>query len=155
VKKGARLTQANREPGDTPFIGATDTNNGLTNRIDADPRHPANLITVVYNGNNVAESFYQPDAFWCSDDVNVLYPKPKSDLDPETALFVATVLRREKYRFSYGRKWNKARMEKSVVKLPASNGKPDWAFMRDYVRGLPFSADLTLPVARKKEPAES
>jgi hypothetical protein len=144
VKKGARLTHADQEPGGTPFVGATDTNNGLTNRIDADPRHSGNLVTVVYNGNNVAEAFYQPDAFWCSDDVNVLYPK--FELSPEVALFVATIIRREKYRFNYGRKWNKARMEKSKIKLPALNEQPDWQFMRDYIRGLPFSADLTLPV---------
>ncbi|MEY9498994.1 type I restriction enzyme M protein [Bradyrhizobium elkanii] len=148
VRKGRRLTKADMELGETPFIGAIETNNGLTNRIEGEPQHPGNTVTVVYNGNSVAEAFYQEQPFWCSDDVNVLYPR--FEMSPEIGLFVATILRREKYRFSYGRKWNKARMETSMIQLPASNGEPDWAFMLAYMRGLPFSADLQPAGAPKR-----
>jgi hypothetical protein len=101
VRKGKRLTKADMDSGALPFIGAIDINNGLTHRINADPIHPGNTITVVYNGNNVAEAFYQPEPFWCTDDVNVLYPR--FGLNPKIALFIATIIRRERYRFNYGR----------------------------------------------------
>ncbi len=141
IKKGKRLTKALHRPGDTPFIGAIESNNGLTGMIDQPPLHRGGTITVNYNGNGVAEAFYQLRPFWASDDVNVLYPN--FDLDLPTALFVCAIIRLEKPRFSYGRKWHSERMKASIIKLPADQkGSPDWAFMRSYIRTLPFSSQL-------------
>ncbi|MGD0563526.1 MAG: restriction endonuclease subunit S [Roseiarcus sp.] len=141
IKKGKRLTKANIKPGHTPFISALDSNNGLRQRIAEKPRHPAGVITVNYNGNGVAESFFQPEPFWASDDVNVLYPR--ANMSDAMSLFVCAVIRFEKYRFSYGRKWNLSRMRQSVISLPASAaGEPDWDFMGTYMSCLPFSSTL-------------
>jgi hypothetical protein len=140
IKKGRRLTRLNRAEGKTPFIGAIEHNNGLTAFIDQAPIHTGNTITVNYNGNGVAEAFYQPMPFWCSDDVNVLYPKFK--LTPAIALFIAAVIRLEKYRFSYGRKWHVERMKRSKIRLPATLGKPDWDFIESYIATLPFSSKI-------------
>lgn len=141
IKKGKRLTKAMHRPGTTPFIGAIESNNGLTGRIAQAPRHPSGTITVNYNGNGVAEAFYQAQPFWASDDVNVLYPKFPIDLP--VALFLCTVIRLEKPRFSYGRKWHLERMKASVIKLPVrSKGEPDWDYMRKFVQSLAFSSQL-------------
>lgn len=140
LKKGRRLTKANMVHGTTPFIGAIDGNNGLKGFVGQPPMHPGNVITVTYNGS-VAEAFYQPFDFRCSDDVHILYPKFK--MNEAIALFICTVIRREKYRFSYGRKWHLERMTKSVIKLPAdSDGGPDWRFMQSLVDSLPYSSQL-------------
>lgn len=139
IKKGKRLTKADMLPGATAFISALDWNNGLRQRIAQKPRHPAGVLTVNYNGNGVAEAFYQPEAFFASDDVNVLYPR--FPMEPAAALFVCAVIRREKYRFNYGRKWNLERMKESIIRLPATaDAKPDYEFMRGYIETLPFSA---------------
>ena len=141
IKKGKRLTRAEMNPGETPFIGAIDSNNGYREYIDEDPIHNGNTITVNYNGNGVAEAFYQPKPFWASDDVNVLYPK--FDMSPFHALFIATVIRAEKYRFNYGRKWHMERMNTTKIKLPAiSKDKPDFDFMDSYIKSLPFSVAI-------------
>lgn len=146
VKKGSRITRLDQRPGATPFIGAIDSNNGLSTFVDAEPLHPAGTITVNYNGNGVAEAFYQPAPYWCSDDVNVLYSKDGTPISPEVAMFIATVIRHEKYRFSYGRKWGVERMKASSILLPAIEKKgrsePDWGFMADYIRHLPYSSML-------------
>lgn len=140
VKKGKRLTKANMADGDTPFIGAIDSNNGYRQYVDTKPNHQGNTITVNYNGS-VAEAFYQPDPYWASDDVNVLYPKFK--MTPLIALFLCTLIKQEKFRFNYGRKWHLGRMNKSIVKLPVkSDGEPDWLFMESYVKTLPCSTSL-------------
>jgi hypothetical protein len=77
----------------------------------------------------------------CSDDVNVLYPK--FALTPAVALFIATVIRLERYRFNYGRKWHLTRMRSAVIKLPAkANGSPDWQFAERFVESLPFSGRI-------------
>lgn len=141
IRKGKRLTKAQMQPGATPFISAIDSNNGLRQRVSAAPMHPANVITVNYNGNGVAEAFYQPEPFFASDDVNVLYPKFK--LDSAVALFICTIIRREKYRFNYGRKWNLERMNESRIRLPVrADGTPDWSWMRRFILGQNFSAQL-------------
>jgi hypothetical protein len=142
IRKGKRLTKDQRAHGETPFIGALKKNNGLAGFIDRQPIHPANTITVNYNGEGgVAEAFYQPKPFWCSDDVNVLYPKFK--LDAALALYFVTIIRRERYRFSFGRKWHSDRMGESQIGLPkALDGQPDLEGMRQFIRSLPFSSQV-------------
>jgi hypothetical protein len=140
IKKGKRLTKATMTQGTTPHIGSIDSNNGVSGFIGQKPIHEANTITVNYDGS-VGEAFYQSARFWATDAVNVLYPRFK--LTPSIAMFLIAVIRLEKYRFNYGRKWNKGRMEESLIKLPAAaDGQPDWQFMEDYIKGLPYSSVL-------------
>ena len=140
LKKGKRLTKAQMSAGTTPFIGAIDKNNGVSGYVGQSPIHDGNTITVSYNGS-VAEAFYQPDPFWASDDINVLYPK--FELTVNNALFLTTIIQREKCRFNYGRKWHLERMSQSEIRLPATaDGKPDWEFMENYIKTLPFSSQL-------------
>jgi hypothetical protein len=139
LKKGKRLTKEDMEVGETPFIAAIDSNNGWRQFIDQPALHSGNTITVNYNGS-VAESFYQPVPFWASDDVNVLYPKFQMSI--YMAVFIITVIKQEKYRFNFGRKWHLERMSKSAIKLPSVNNKPDFSFMEKFIKSLPFSASL-------------
>ena len=141
IKKGRRLTKANMSEGDTPFVGAIDSNNGYREFVDVSPNHKGNTISVNYNGS-VAEAFYQPAPYWASDDVNVLYPRFK--MTALAGLFLRTVIRRERYRFNYGRKWHLERMVEASIWLPASRaGEPDWSFMERLMGSLPYSGSLT------------
>jgi len=136
LKKGKRLTKANMTQGETRFIGAIDSNNGLRQKIGQKPIHSGNTITVNYNGS-VGEAFYQPKPFWASDDVNVLYPK--FELNVFSGLFISTVIRLEKFRFNYGRKWHLERMAASKIKLPSlKDGTLDLVFMEKFIKSLPF-----------------
>ncbi len=129
------------DAGSVPFVSAIDSNNGVRQRVNVEARHPAGVLTVNYNGNGVAETFYQPEPFFASDDVNVLYPK--FSMDAALALFICAIIRREKYRFSYGRKWGLERMKVSAIKLPATPaGHPDWNAMRETIKRQPFGSDL-------------
>jgi hypothetical protein len=140
VKKGRRLTKANQSPGKIPYIGAISENNGVSTYIGQKAIHAGGTISVSYNGS-VAEAFYQPEPFWATDDVNVLYPK--FNLTPAAALFVATLIRQEKYRFNYGRKWHLERMRESCIRLPVkADNKPDWEFMEQYIKSLPYSSQI-------------
>lgn len=141
IKKGKRLTKAKMRVGRTPFLGAIDNNNGLVSFIDRPPIHEGNTITVNYNGNGVAVAFYQPTPYWCSDDVNVLYPR--FALTPAAGLFVATTIRLERYRFNYGRKWHLERMRSASIRLPRTGrGEPDWNLVERFVKTLPYSSQL-------------
>lgn len=131
IKKGKRLTKETQLTGNTPYIGAVDSNNGVTNYIEQSPIHDGNTISLSYNGS-VGEAFYQEYPFWATDDVNVLYPK--FNLTRNIALFICPILRLEKYRFAYGRKWTLEKMKESIIKLPTKNNKPDWQFMEEFIK---------------------
>lgn len=99
VVKGTRLTKANMIPGDIRFIGSSAMNNGCTAMVgNTENMHPANTITVCYNGS-VGETFYQDQPFLASDDVNVLYPK--FDMTKEIALFIAPLIKSVSARYCY------------------------------------------------------
>lgn len=140
IKKGQRLTKHDMAEGGTPFIGAIESDNGYRQFVNAAPNHEAGTITVSYNGS-VGEAFYQSAPFWASDDINVLYPK--FDMSAYVAMFLCALIRREKFRFSYGRKWHLGRMKESIIRLPVDlTGEPDWAFMEDYIKSLPYSKSI-------------
>jgi hypothetical protein len=96
---------------------------------------PENCITVNYNGS-VGEAFYQSEPFWPSDDVNILYARDWWSLDPTLAMFIITVIKANKYKFDYGRKWTVEKMKDSTLLLPSKNGEPDWDAMREIIQAL-------------------
>ena len=135
-EKGRRLTRSDMTQGIVPFVGASDSNNGITAFVGQEPRHSGGTITVSYNGS-VGEAFYQPVPYFASDDINVL--KPKFEMAAGTALFLCTLIRKEKYRYSYGRKWHLERMRTSTVRVPVDSlGEPDWKLVSKYMHGLRF-----------------
>ncbi len=118
------MTKADIRSGKTPFIGAISSDNGIREFIDEDPIYQGACITVNYNGS-VGEAFYQENAFWASDDVNVLYPNGWC-INRYIALYMITVIKENRCLFSYGRKWTLDKMKATKIRLPANdNGTPD------------------------------
>lgn len=152
IKKGKRLTATDQEEGDNNYIGAIDSNNGVANLIGQKPIHAANTISLSYNGS-VGEAFYQSEPYWATDDVNALYPYYEQ-FNKYIGLFMVAVIRQEKYKFSYGRKWTLDNMNKTRINLPIQHNAdgtpfidadkkysddgyvPDWKFMEDYIKSL-------------------
>lgn len=136
--KGKRLRKEDMLEGSTNYLGAISENNGIRQLIDAPAIFKANCITVNYNGS-VGEAFYQSAPFWATDDINVLYSNGWT-LNKYIALFIATVIKANRYKFGYGRKWTMAKMKKSPIKLPATpQGSPDWGYMEQCIKALPYS----------------
>lgn len=152
IKKGKRLTAEDQIEGYNLYIGAIDSNNGVANHIEQSPIHLGNTISLSYNGS-VGEAFYQPEPYWATDDVNALYSKYEG-FNEKIGLFLVTVIRKEKYKFSYGRKWTLDNMKITEICLPVlktSDGQlyidskkkysdegyiPDWEFMENYIKSL-------------------
>ena len=143
IRKGKRLTKENMTEGVIRYIGAIDSNNGLSAFIGNDSQlHQGNTISVSYNGS-IGYAFYQDKEFWATDDVNVLYPKFL--LNKYIAMFLCHLIEKEQYRFCYGRKWDLEAMNKSKIKLPVTpDGTPDWKYMEDFVK------DQIIPQLPKK-----
>ncbi len=142
-ERGDRVINRELRPGATPYVRASERHNGIVAFGDLPYSHPAGSITVPYNGNSVGKAFYQPRPFFASDDVIVLVPK--NPMTPATAHFVCALIRAERFRFSYGRKWNMERMRQSVMRLPVTaGGRPDWALMDAFIRSLPYSGSIAV-----------
>ncbi len=138
-EKGKRLTKEDMIPGNINFLGAVSDNNGVRDKIDTEYFWKPNCITVNYNGS-VGEAFYQQKPFWASDDVNILYAKDFWEMNKYIAMFLITVIKANKYRFGYGRKWTIEKMKETVIKLPGrENGIPDFLYMENYIKSLPYS----------------
>lgn len=135
IKKGKRLTKEDMEEGNIPYIGATDSNNGITAYISNNRYiHDGNTISLSYNGS-IGNAFYQPVPFWATDDVNVLYPR--FSLNKYIAMFIISLLEKEKFRFCYGRKWHMDIMKSSTIKLPVNEDmKPNWQHIELFIKDV-------------------
>lgn len=117
-----------------PFITTQATNNGVRDFYDI-YTDEGNILTI--DSAVIGYCAYQPLQFTASDHVEKLLPNFK--LNVFRGLFLATVINKEQYRYSYGRKFNQDRIRATVIKLPFKNGEIDWEFMEDYIKGLNYS----------------
>jgi len=138
--RGARETDI-VDNGKTRLITAVNFNNGLIGKVNKEPRHRGNVLTVARNGSYVGQTFYQTEPFCSTEDVHIF--NPKFILNPYIAMFLIPLITKERYRYSYGRKWGLERMNSSIIKLPVDkDNNPDWQFMEDYIKSLKYSAAL-------------
>jgi hypothetical protein len=130
-----------RLEGNTPYISSTQFSNGISKYVDDVPSFPMNTITVARNGS-IGSAFYQPVPFCASpDDVRIF--EPKFELNKYIAIFLITIIEKEKFRYEYGRKFGTKRMNDTKVKLPTTpEGNPDWQFMESYVKSLSYSKSI-------------
>lgn len=139
--KGPSATDAKHNPGNIPYVGASAENNGITLYSSHSPAHNGNVITIATDGS-VGEAFYQKDAFNATSNIMVVTPKDRV-LTASLAMFLITLIRQEKSKFNYGRKWGLNRMKNSTISLPVvENGTPNWQLMEDYINSLPYSKYL-------------
>ncbi len=125
--------------GNTPYVTATNKNNGINELIDIIPEFKGNVLTVEKVN---ACTFYQPCDFCATSDVNILESKFK--MNKYIGLFIATVINfNENFRWNYGRQCRINNTKRIQIKLPAKeneNGEyiPDFEYMEKYIKSLPF-----------------
>ena len=143
ITKG-KATIGNLEYGEFPVISATMFNNGFNSYKDNGNFDivEGNVITVSSNGVGVGKSFYQEDDFVATADVNILKLKDYK-LNKYIALFLCTLIEKERFKYSYGRKFGLNKIKNSKIKLPVTkDNKPDWEFMENYINQLPYADHL-------------
>ena len=136
IDKGVRLTKANMKPGNRPFVGATSTNNGITNWVsNTNASLDRNVLGVNYNGS-IGYAFYHPYECVFTDDVKRLHLKNHKD-GRRILLFFAVVVAQQAKSHEYGYKFNGERMDRQTILLPVredDSGEPDYAFMEAFVK---------------------
>lgn len=123
--------------GKYPYVTTQATNNGVAGFYDYYTEE-RNVLTV--DSAVLGYCSYQPLPFSASDHVEKLIPK--FDMNKYIAIFLTTVINLEQYRYNYGRKCSQERMKNALIKLPARNGVPDFQFMENYIKSLPYSSSI-------------
>jgi type I restriction-modification system DNA methylase subunit len=142
-EKGERLTKLDRTRGDIPLITAGENDNGVSEYISFDDfkdkkKMFENKITVDMFFN----VFYHDYKYFSDDNIHTLIPV-NFELNRYSSLFLVTVLSKLKYKYAYGRQVRLMRIPLEKIKLPVDkNGKPDWQFMQDYIKSLPYSTGI-------------
>lgn len=138
INRGESVYLIDCESGDIPYASASSKNNGISAHINRKNRN-GNCIVVNYDGS-IGDAFYQPNDFFASEKVATLNLKNYT-LNKYIAMFIITIIKNEKFRFSYGSKWTvNGRMPNSVIKLPATpEGIPDYEYMEKFIKSLPYS----------------
>ena len=141
VKPGHYYYPDEYDKGNTPYCSASANDNAVSQYIDLEPDFDGNQIIT---GKVGCTTFYQPQPFSATSDVNVLIPKGSTKINPYIGLFITTIINySENYKWDYGRQCRKNDTEKIRIKLPIdSDESPDWQFMEDYIKSLPYSANL-------------
>ena len=137
--------------GNMPLVSSGSINNGIVEYIDKD----GDGIAEIFEKNKITvdmfgQAFYQPNDFYSVSHgrVNILYCK-MSNFNKYIALFICCIINSEKFRFSYNRAVYSRVISNLIIKLPSKEignkdkniirYEPDWQFMEDYIKSLPYS----------------
>ena len=148
---GKRLTKSDMQSGNKPFIGASDSNNGVTAFVsNTNVSEDSNVLGVNYNGS-VVENFYHPYTCIFSDDVKrfTIKGRPGNEF---IYLFLKSVILQQKSKYAYGYKFNEERMKRQMLLLPVdTDGQPDWQYMELYAKMLMAKVKLQYLQSRQAQ----
>lgn len=120
------------------YIGAKKNDNGVMKKVAYNELlvTRGNCIIFICDGQgSVGYTNYIDKDFIGS---TTLAVGRNEKLNKYNALFLVTILDLEKPKYSYGRKYRK-HLQEVVIKLPATKeGKPDYQYMEDYIKSLPY-----------------
>lgn len=144
---------------DINYIGAKKNDNGIMRKVIRDESlvSKGNGIMFICDGEgSVGYTNYMDEDFIGSTTTSIGYDEA---LNPYVALFLVSILDKEKFKYSYGRKY-RAHINEVVIKLPIQRNisglpvidiskkyskegyLPDWTFMESYIKSLPYGDRL-------------
>ena len=135
IKKYSSIPE---EKGNIMFVTSKSTNQGIETSIQT-KFFTENVITISTNGN-CYDCFYHKNKVAISSDVEVITNKY---LNKFNAHFLIPILKLEQKKWNYGRKPKNNAVMETVIKLPAilvnKKWEPDWEYMENYIKSLPYS----------------
>ncbi len=125
------------------YVGAKKEDNGFMYKVVRDENYVTKSNCIVFVGDgqgSVGYSTYQEADFIGS---TTLSMGRNDNLNKHNAIFIITLLDKERFKYSFGRKWNGEKLKNTKIKLPIDkNGNPNWQFMENYIKSLPYSASI-------------
>lgn len=140
---------------DINYIGAKKNDNGVMRKVAYDSKQVSrgNGIMFICDGEgSVGYTNYMDKDFIGSTTTSIGYDE---NINKYTAMFLVTILDKERFKYSYGRKY-RAHLDDAIIKLPIQCNSegiplrdatckysnqgyiPDWKFMENYIKALPY-----------------
>ncbi|MCR5605940.1 MAG: restriction endonuclease subunit S [Treponema sp.] len=138
---------------DCIYVGAKKDENGFMKWCKKDESliSKGNCIVFIVDGKgSVGYCNYMDRDFIATANLKLGYCK---ELNKYTGLFIATIASKERFRYSFGRKWKKF-VKDTIIRLPATKNKegkyiPDWQFMEDFIKTLHYKPITTKNIKEK------
>lgn len=129
------------DEGPVPLISCKTIENGTEGYFSvATPLH-SHCVTIAGDGSWPMTAFYHPYVFAAKD--NVIVCQPLEDLSLKAILFIMAQLNGQRWRFSYGRKCYRNKVDKIKVALPADEaGNIDYNTIDKIVDSCPVWQEL-------------
>ena len=132
---GANIPQKNLSIGIVPRISATDNNNGIDSFYTPIQSNSYRTNKECVSVSFLGSVFYQPYEASYDMKIHSLRLKGNKAISEHYGLFVATELRKQCSKFSYGNQVSSTDLPKQKLLLPIqADGTPDWKFMETYMR---------------------
>jgi type I restriction enzyme M protein len=128
VELGGKDEIEDLEEGDVPIVSTSEYFNGVTAWRKPNKIYQPPVITVATDGSTCS-SFVQEYPFYTFYKDAILHPKIPVPVD--ALYFIAYLLKRERWRYVYARKFGKYRIENTILFAPSKNGKPDFDKMAE------------------------
>jgi hypothetical protein len=129
--------------GDISYVGAKKQDNGFMYKVMRDEVFVTKgqcLVFICDGQGSVGYSTFQEKDFIGS---TTLSMGRNVNINKYNALFLITLLDKERFKYSFGRKWSGDKLKNTELKLPITkDGKPDWQYMEDYIKSLPYAASI-------------
>ena len=130
VNSGEYHSINNLKKGKIPLISCSDMDNGIAGFYDIpDKNTHKDCITIAYDGKPLTAKYHNYK-FSAYDNVGVLTPLKK--MGKTTLIFITLLLNIERWRYGYGRKCYKQKLERLKIKLPVNDkGDVDEGFIAE------------------------
>ncbi|HEC1759962.1 TPA: restriction endonuclease subunit S [Campylobacter lari] len=140
------LKEDDCEAGEYPLVTSGVDNFGIASFTNGKSLSQDQNDSELFEGNCITldmfcNAFYRDKPFFAVSHGRVNILIPKLNLNKYHLLYICTLLNYEKFRFSYGRAVYKEVAKKIQIKLPVcneNNSIPDWQFIEDYIKSLPY-----------------
>lgn len=117
------------------FVTRTEKNNGVDCYVSNNSIIKKEAGNSIIIGDTTATIFYQEDDFATGDHIIVCRSKK---LNKYNALFLKTILDKERYKYSYGRAFKMESLKNTNILLPAilvnKYYEPDWEYMENFIK---------------------
>lgn len=158
VESGEYHVATEPSEGPYPLISCSTDRNGIVKSrgdliyCDVPDEHLyRDALTVAYNGQPLTARFH-PYTFTAKDDAAVLTAKDDYDLSPAAKIYIANAIEQNKWRYGYGRKCYKGKMQERRIKLPKKDGELAIEYMEQIIIHSPYWQVLEQYMKDREEP---
>lgn len=138
VYTGGDLIISETEEGDYPVASNSSENNNIAfySTYLANRKLFNHSMSISIADRGVFKAFAQPKDFYIGTRAKCLVSK-NTNITILQLLFIVTIINQEAYRYSYGYNCC-AHLNNMKIKLPTKNNQPDWEYMENYIKSLPY-----------------